>query len=77
MILRKIKSVLIPLFTLVLFSSLLFLSACEDDEPESDCSECQDDAPFSTPSSNTCYETLSECESAESGNCQRCNWSLL
>jgi len=68
---KKLTPVMSKLTLILAFGAFTFLMACEEDPEEevASCTGCSADAPYSTTSANTCYETLSECESAESGNC--------
>lgn len=70
---NKFKSLLIPLSLIFVFGlSGVLISCGDDDEPEAVCNQCESDTPWSIPSSDTCYETLSECEAAEGESCQQC-----
>lgn len=46
--------------------------SCDEVDDLKNCNHCDDDSPFSTVDSGTCYATLSECERNESGNCVLC-----
>lgn len=68
------KLIIVGIGAFLLLSLAVVSSCTEEDDGYTSCSNtCSASEPYSNQSTNSCYATLSECETATGQDCKNCN----